>query len=134
LRERLRLSNVEFERLHSMGDRWWRIFPDEREGAAKAILYRIGAENFVDRALIALARSQSKDDDKRWLNLVSLPQRWAPPRFPLAAKDFIERGLAKGRALGAALSRAEEDWIAAGFPMDAAKLKSIAGAAAKAAR
>jgi tRNA nucleotidyltransferase/poly(A) polymerase len=134
LRERLRLSNAEFDRLASMGGRWWRIVPEEREDAAKVLLYRIGAENFRDRVMIALARSQAKDSDKTWLNLLSLPDRWIAPAFPLKAKDFIERGLTKGPALGAALSRAEEAWIAAGFPIDAGKLKAIADAAAKNAR
>lgn len=130
LRERLRLANVEYDRLKSMGDRWWRIAPEEREGAAQALLYRIGAANYRDRALIALARSQAKDDDKAWLNLLSLPDRWTPPEFPLAAKDFIERGIGKGPALGAALARAEEAWIKAGFPMDTRKIAAIADAAA----
>src|SRR5581483_1957097 len=88
LRERLRLANAEYERLKSMGDRWWQISPRAEEQAAKALLYRIGAENFRDRAAIALARSQARNDDKTWLRLVSLPDRWAPPEFPLKAKDF----------------------------------------------
>lgn len=130
LRERLRLSNAEFDRLSSMGDRWWQISPEEREDGGRALLYRVGAENFRDRVLIALARSQAKDNDKSWLNLLALPERWTPPKFPLAAKDFIDRGVTKGRALGLALAQAEEAWIAAGFPQDKSKLRSIADAAA----
>lgn len=126
LRERLRLANAEHERLRSVGDRWWQISPQAGEAAAKALLYRIGAENFRDRAAIALARSQAKDDDKAWLDLIALPDRWAAPEFPLKARDFIERGVAKGPALGAALARAEAAWIAAGFPQDNVNLNLIA--------
>lgn len=126
LRERLRLANAEHERLRSMGDRWWQISPQASEQAAKSLLYRIGAENFRDRAVIALARSQAKDDDKAWLDLIALPDRWAAPEFPLKARDFIERGVAKGPALGAALARAEAAWIAAGFPQDNVNLNLIA--------
>lgn len=129
LKERLRLANTEFGRLQSMGDRWWQIAPSHGEQAAKALLYRIGAEHYRDRVLIALARSQAKDNDKTWLNLLALPERWAVPQFPLKAADFVERGIAKGPALGAALTRAEAAWIAAGFPQDKVKLNLIAAAA-----
>lgn len=114
-----------------MGDRWWRILPEAGEQAARALLYRIGAENFRDRALVAFARSPAKDDDKAWHSLISLPDRWTPPKFPLASKDFIERGVEKGPALGATLARAEEEWVAAGFPMEPAKIAAIADRVAK---
>lgn len=130
LRERLRLANAEHERLQSMGDRWWQISPQAGEQAAKALLYRIGAENFRDRAVIALARSQDKDTDRAWLDLIALPDRWTPPEFPLKAKDFMDRGVVKGSALGAALARAEAAWIEAGFPQDKVSLNLIAERAA----
>jgi len=126
LRERLRLANAEYRRIESMGDRWWRISPEAGEQQAKALLYRIGAENFRDRSLVAFARSQAKDDDKAWHSLIALPDKWAVPKFPLGAKDFIERGIEKGPSLGATLVRAEEEWIASGFPMESGKLAVIA--------
>jgi len=43
----------------------------------------------------------------------------------LRAADFIARGVEKGPALGAALARAEEAWIAAGFPSDKAALAGL---------
>ncbi|HLL26944.1 MAG TPA: CCA tRNA nucleotidyltransferase [Xanthobacteraceae bacterium] len=125
LRDRLRLANAEFHRLESMGDRWWQVSPARGEDAARALLYRIGAENFRDRALMAFSRSRAKADDKAWRDLVTLPARWSPPKFPLAAKDFTARGIEKGPALGAALARAEEEWIKAGFPAERSALDSI---------
>ena len=130
LRERLRLANAESRRLESMGDRWWQISPDRGEAAARALLYKLGAENFRDRALLALARSQAKAGDKAWRELITLSARWTPPKFPLAAKDFLDRGIAKGPALGAALARAEAAWIEAGFPGERSRLDSIADEAA----
>ena len=134
LRERLRLSNVESRRLESMGDRWWRIAPAHGNGSARALLYRIGVEAYRDRVLLAFARSPAKVDDSGWRGLAVLPTRWTAPKFPLAAKDFLDRGLAKGPALGAALARAEAAWIAADFPADPAKIGAIAEEAAKAAK
>jgi poly(A) polymerase len=133
LRDRLRLSNAESRRLESMGDCWWKISPQRGEADARALLYKLGAENFRDRTLLALARSQSKAGDQAWRELITLPERWTLPKFPLAAKDFLDRGVAKGPALGAALARAEAKWIAAGFPSERSQLASIADEAARAA-
>ena len=126
LRERLRLSNEEYRRLASMSDRWWRLTPASGETYAKETLYRIGAEEYADRALLSFARSDASPADEQWGKLLSLPARWTPPRFPLSADDFIKRGVEKGPKLGRALAVAEAAWIAARFPEDAAKLQKIA--------
>lgn len=129
LREKLRLSNDEYRRLASMADRWWRLNPQAGEAFAREALYRIGADDYFDRMLIAFARSGASSADEAWGALLSLPQRWTPPKFPLAAKDFIARGIGKGPALGAALAKAEDAWIAAGFPEDQAAVAKLADSA-----
>jgi poly(A) polymerase len=126
LRERLRLSNEEYKRLVSMGDRWWQLNPAAGEPRAKETLYRIGAEEYSDRALISFAHSDASPADEKWGALLSLPERWTPPRFPIAADDFIKRGVEKGPKLGKALAAAEVAWIAADFPWDPASLSRIA--------
>jgi poly(A) polymerase len=127
--ERLRLSNAEHERLATMGDAWWRIAPAMGEAAARELIYRIGADAFTERALLAFARSGDAADDVAWREIARLPQRWRVPVFPLKAADFIARGVEKGPALGRALAAAEEAWIAAGFPGDAPALAAIADGA-----
>ncbi len=129
LRERLRLSNSEYKRLASMAERWWRLLPSHGEGYARETLYRIGAEEYCDRALLSFAHADASLADEEWGALLSLPSRWTPPRFPLSADDFIRRGVERGPKLGKALAAAEAAWIAAGFPEDAAALKKIADAA-----
>ena len=129
LRERLRLSNAEYKRLASMAERWWQLSPSRGEGYARETLYRIGAEEYCDRALLSFAHADASLADEDWGALLSLPSRWTPPRFPLSADDFIRRGVEKGPKLGKALAAAEAAWIAAGFPEDAAALKKIADAA-----
>jgi poly(A) polymerase len=47
------------------------------------------------------------------------------------AIDLIARGVAKGPALGRALAAAEEAWVTADFPGEAATLAAIADAAAR---
>ena len=132
LTQRLRLSNEEHDRLVSMAQGWWRIAMARSTQEGRALLYRLGAERFTDRVLLAWARSWPESAaDPAWRELVALPQRWTPPVFPLSAADFMQRGVAKGPKLGEALRTAEASWIAADFPADKAKLAAIADAAAR---
>jgi poly(A) polymerase len=132
--QRLRLTNAEHERLGSMGEAWWRVSPDD-DKAARALLYRLGPERFVDRVLLAWARVWPQGArDRHWLALASLPQLWSVPVFPLKAADFIKRGVDRGPALGAAMHEAEEAWIAADFPSNASAIEAIASSAAASTR
>jgi poly(A) polymerase len=133
LRERLRLTNAESERLASMGDTWWRVVAGLGEQAARALLYRLGPENYLDRVLIAWSRAPEGAADPHWHALATLSARWSAPVFPLKAADFMARGIEKGPRLGAAMRAAEEAWIEAGFPMERAALAQIADAAVAAA-
>jgi poly(A) polymerase len=128
LRDRLRLSNTEHERLLAMAERWWRLSP--AHGDAHALLYRLGPVHFRDLALLAWSRSPAGAADPSWHALADLPTRWTPPRFPLRAADLVSRGVIKGPALGAALAVAEAAWIAADFPSDPETLGRIADRAA----
>jgi poly(A) polymerase len=131
--QRLRLTNVEHERLAAMGDAWWRVDPAIGPHGARALLYRLG-EFYLDRVLLAWSRADASVADAAWRDLADLPSSWAPPAFPPKAADLMKRGVAKGPALGAALRAAEEAWIAADFPDDpeaiAAILDRAAGTAA----
>ncbi|MPZ37247.1 MAG: CCA tRNA nucleotidyltransferase [Rhizobiales bacterium] len=130
LRERLRLANAEYGRLVSMADDWWRITVATGMHDARVLIYRLGAQKFLGRALLAWSRSWDEGAaDQRWHDLILLGDRWTAPVFPLRAADFIARGLTKGPALGAALRAAEEAWIAQDFPMDAGTIANIAEAA-----
>jgi poly(A) polymerase len=129
LRERLRLANAEYERLASMADGWWQISWSLGEPEARILLYRLGPERFTDRVLIAWTRSPESAADQPWRLLANLPARWRVPAFPLKAADFIARGVPRGPRLGAALAAAEQAWVAADFPLDAAALARITDAA-----
>ena len=121
---RLRLSNAEAKALDSMGHRWWRLAGMD-EATAKRRLYRLGAEAYRDRLMLAWARAGGADRGE-WRQMAGLPQRWTAPKFPLKAADFVARGIAEGPALGHVLAIAEDAWLAAGFPLDAAAIASIA--------
>jgi poly(A) polymerase len=133
LAQRLRLANAEMDRLLAL-EMWWRVAPLAGEQAARALLYRLGAQAFTDQVLVAWARSPAGVADAAWRELASLPQRWTAPVFPLKAADFRRRGIAPGPTLGAALRAAETAWIAADFPAERAALEAIADRALAAGR
>jgi poly(A) polymerase len=122
---RLRLSNAETKALDSMGHRWWRLAGMD-EATARRRLYRLGAERYRDRLMLAWARAGSDSDAVPWRELATLPERWRAPKFPLKAADFIARGIAEGSALGHVLALAEDAWLAAEFPLDETALKAVA--------
>ncbi len=126
LTQKLRLHNAEQERLISMAEGWRRISPERGEAAAHTLIYRLGPQAFTDHALLGWARSAASASDANWHAMTTMPKRWTAPVFPLKAADFIKRGIDKGPALGVALRAAENAWIAAGFPEDAATLDAIA--------
>ena len=126
---RLRLTNAETKALDSMGHRWWRLAGMD-EATARRRLYRLGAERYRDRLMLAWARAGTDIDSTSWRELATLPERWSAPKFPLKAADFIARGIAEGPALGHVLTLAEDAWLAADFPLDQPALNSIADHAA----
>jgi len=132
LHQRLRLTNAEHARLTAMGAHWRAFAPAHGKQRARELLYALKPVSYVDCALLAWARSQAPAHDEAWRALVQLPQRWTAPVFPLKAADFISRGLSPGPALGEALRKAEQAWIAAGFPAEKDKLDTILAAASRA--
>jgi poly(A) polymerase len=122
---RLRLTNAETKALDSMGHRWWRLAGMD-EATARRRLYRLGAERYRDRLMLAWARAPRGSDSAQWRQLATLPERWSAPKFPLKAADFVARGIAEGPALGRVLALAEDAWLAANFPADEAALKEVA--------
>jgi poly(A) polymerase len=125
LATRLRLTNGETRALDSMGHRWWRLAGMDA-AVARRRLYRLGVERYRGRIMLAWARAGRSADPAPWRDLATLPERWAAPKFPLKAANFIARGIAAGPALGQVLALAEDAWLAQDFPLDEASLQGIA--------
>jgi poly(A) polymerase len=125
LSTRLRLTNAETRALDSMGHRWWRLAGMD-EARARRRLYRLGADRYRDRLMLAWARAGEDNGSAHWQELATLPERWSAPKFPLKAADFVARGIAEGPSLGQVLALAEDAWLAADFPLDETALKAIA--------
>src|SRR6202000_1880431 len=91
-------------------------------------LYRLGAPRYRERGVLGWARAGggANPESAHWRALVTLPERWSAPKFPLKAADFVARGIAEGPALGHVLTLAEDAWLAADFPRGAPALAGIA--------
>src|SRR6266403_1695378 len=75
LATRLRLTNGETRALDSMGHRWWRLAGMD-EATARRRLYRLGADRYRDRLMLAWARAGEETDSAHWRELATLPERW----------------------------------------------------------
>ena len=125
LRERLALSNEELRRIDGIAHGWHGVDPAAGAIAAKSLLYAVGARGYRDRALVGFARSGAGIDDAAWRDLVTLPERWTAPAFPLTGEHLMARGFVPGPEVGAALAELKRRWTALGFPMSAEALKRL---------
>ncbi len=123
LRERLRLSTAEGDRLANAGRRDDTFDPRTEEAAAKSFIYRHGAQTFTDGALIDWARSSDGLRDTARVARVTLPARWTAPQLPVRGADVVALGVDAGPAVGRVVADFEKWWIAAGFPGEAARVR-----------
>ncbi len=122
LTERLRLSNLERDRMMAAlnAARTFAPFPDAR--AERRALYQLGEEAFRDGVFQAFAWSATPDGSV-WKQLYHLPDRWSPPAFPLSGRDIIG-GVPRGPAIGTLLRALEAWWIEQDFAPDEAALRA----------
>jgi poly(A) polymerase len=116
--ERLRLSNALRRRLVDALDA---PAPRPEAGCAgwRVLRYRLTAETYRDRALIAWADTAAPVDDATWRDLLAITDE-APARFPIRARDALDIGATPGPAVGALMRELEEWWIAGDFRADRA--------------
>lgn len=130
LRERLKLSGQEADRLAAALRCSPALDPRREERAAKEYIYRNGATAFTDAALVDWARSSAEVDDRARTERATLPERWSAPQLPVRGADVVALGVPAGPAVGRVVADFEDWWIAAGFPTDAgsvrAKLEELA--------
>ena len=122
LRDALRLSNVERDTLARMTAHRGEADPQQ----LLSFSYRYGQSAFINalclRAAFGEGPAPSAHD-------IEAAQQMPVPLNPFRATDFIAKGLGEGPQLGQALKRAEDAWIADGFPTDPARIDAIATAA-----
>lgn len=121
----LRLSNPDRLRLAAAAGEALEL--DMSAHLARAALYRLGRQTFVDRVLRAAASGGSAADATPWLRLA---ETWAIPRLPVGGRQVAQAGLPAGPDTGRALAAFEAGWIADDFPAEghAERLKAVVAA------
>ncbi len=134
LRERLRLSNVETERLVEAAAAFMSLHGLEAPPPAPALLrliFRRGRQAACDA--LALAAAESGADTEPWREALAYARAAKQPLLPFSGADLLARGVPDGRAIGQALKDLQARWIEAGFTEDPRRLAELLEDVARAA-
>ena len=121
---RLRLSNRQTDRLHTMVAPPTTITHDLGESELRRVLYRLGGGAVTDLALLAWAGELAVDARQpvettgAWQGLLEEAATWPVPQFPVKGGDVLALGVPEGAAVGALLDRVEAWWEAGGCRAD----------------
>lgn len=133
LRARLRLSNAQDARLaraaRALAPLHGRDAPPEGRDL-RAMLYLRGREAMQDALALAHAEARVPPDDPSWL--AAHGRALAAPQLalPVSGARFLALGVPAGPAVGAAIKRFEDLWIAADFPDDPEAIARLVASAA----
>jgi poly(A) polymerase len=132
--DRLKLSNIDRERLDDLAHAGEKIVPYLSVREVRKLLYRLGAQRFKDRVRLAWADDSEASNAPRWRALLALADGWNRPRFPLTGRDVMAAGVPEGPVVGRVLAEVEEWWTDADFPEDMSsildRLKAVVQAVA----
>jgi len=121
LRERLRLSNAEFERLAILGQALpglHGLSAPPPFGALRLLLFERRRRGALDALTLAHADSGAPADDWRFSGAYRFLAETPEPTLPITGADILARGVANGRRVGATLKTLQALWIRAGFPRE----------------
>ncbi|MDA1132868.1 MAG: CCA tRNA nucleotidyltransferase [Proteobacteria bacterium] len=125
--EVLRLSNRNRDRLAGLAA-LPPVSPTADERVLRRALYAVGREKFRDDVYLRWAED-AIGTHPGWREVLTFPDRWTPPVFPLGGDDALALGL-NGAAVGAALAAVEAWWIGEDFTPDRAACLDRLGAEA----
>jgi poly(A) polymerase len=126
LRERLRLSNPETQRLVEAAAAFMGLHGLENPPPTPALLrliFRHGRQATHDA--LRLAQAESDADAAPWREALTYVSTAKEPRLPFSGADLLACGVPEGRAIGEALKDLQARWIEAGFPEDPRRLAQL---------
>jgi poly(A) polymerase len=128
LRERLRLSNEEYERLANAAAVLARLHAMDRPPEPRQLremLFRHGRRITTDALMLAQAEARVAAEDAQWLSARRFVADTPTPTLPFSGADVVARGVPSGRLVGNILKRLQALWIRAGFPKDPSALSKL---------
>jgi len=112
LRERLRLSNEEFDRIDRIAQALERLGGGEEMSVSRARLAAVGTGADATVAALALLHASAGEQARRARHIIAEIER--TPAFLLTGADVIALGVSAGPRIGAALALTRTLWIEAG--------------------
>jgi len=120
----LRLANVERDAMLAAVVAARKLPSSLAMPEARRCLYHLGMGTWRDAVTLAFAWNGDDSTQAAWRELVELPDRWQPPRFPLSGADALGAGAMRGPAVGALLKAVEAWWIDRDFAPDEEALRT----------
>jgi len=128
LRENLRLSNVDTDRLTNIAQASLPLHglsaPPEK-GRLREFLFDHGRDAALSALVLAHAQSADAPEAAHWCAAQAFLRDTPEPQLPFTGADLIARGLPPGRAIGNTLKKLQSLWIRAGFPRDPQQLAQL---------
>jgi poly(A) polymerase len=121
LRERLRLSNAEGDRLDAIAyasEALHGLIAPPSLGELRALLFERGRQGARDAITFLEIDAGAAADPARFASAYNFVSDTPPPQLPFSGADILARGFAPGQRVGAALKRLQASWIRAGFPKE----------------
>ena len=81
-------------------------------------VWRLGAEAFCDRVMLAWAASDRPAATVQWRALLPMARSWPRPVLPLSGEDVVAAGVPRGPLVGEVLREVEAWWIDNDFLAD----------------
>jgi len=128
LRARLRLSNVEYERLVQAAgalEGLHGVAAPPALGALRALLFEAKRTAAQDALTLAHVDSGAAADDAAFASAFRFLTDTPEPSLPFTGADIVARGVAQGLGVGATLKRLQALWIRAGFPREPEQLARL---------
>lgn len=121
LRDRLRLSNAEYERLAGAASALEGLHclnAPPSLGDLRALLFERRRAAAQDALTLAHVDSGAPPDDPAFASAFRFVSDTPEPTLPFTGAELIARGIAQGQGVGATLKRLQALWIRAGFPKE----------------
>lgn len=141
LKQRLRLSNAQAERITLAATIAQSITPQSDPIRLRAFIYRHGNAAVCDAIALCWARHEAKrhasvssiktesppadsPPANAFSAMLAIAATWVAPALPISAHDVLAHGLAPGPRIGGVMKAFERWWIEADFPRDKEQIKS----------
>jgi poly(A) polymerase len=121
LRDRLRLSTAEADRLNSAAVALMGLHGTQAPPALqglRTLIFAVGRESARDTLALAQAESEAPPSDASFAAGDRFLADTVELKLPVSGADLIARGVAEGRQIGRALRAFQALWIQAGFPKE----------------